>query len=355
MVYYFAQFFQGKTQTPLMNVSMYLAGIQLCWVIYSCMFFLVYDFFRLVNRFVRLPGKSDDPDRPGKSDVPDRSIRKRLPNLLGILKYHAQKALCGGLSVFLIAGLITASGFYPPAHIALTPYEISLPAEDTQLKSLNAVMISDAHIGVSIREKELRKIADRINALTPDIVFLLGDIFDEGTTDALKEQASDILSGIRAKYGVYYILGNHDDYMGGTLKQVSYFDTETVTPLIDETRLIDDAFYLIGRADNPEKRASLPALEQKINRDLPVILLDHRPTSPNKEGSALVSLQLSGHTHNGQIYPSQLFNFSKNSIRYGLRKINDTELLVSSGVGTYGIPIRIASRSEIVQLKIIFE
>jgi predicted MPP superfamily phosphohydrolase len=327
-VWYFTQLFQGKTQSGFINILMVLAGIYLLMFAYCVTLFLITDLFRLINKIVKFPERV-------------RNFGKNI--------YR------NGLTIFVIAILLTVYGFWQPHHFVVKPYDLTLDARASQIEELNIVMISDAHVGASVRGNELAEIREKINALNPDVIVLDGDIFDEGTTDKLKEVTSEEFKKLKAKYGVYYTIGNHDDYMGGTAKQISYFDNSVVTPLIDETIKVADSFYLIGRADSPAKRASLTELTADVTQDLPVIVLDHRPTIKETSEDPLVQLQISGHTHDGQIYPGILTRPTAKSGKYGLHKVGTCELLVSCGVGTYAVPVRIGSTCEIVQLKINFE
>jgi len=143
--------------------------------------------------------------------------------------------------------------------------------------------------------------------------------------------------------------------MGQTEKQIAYFEAAGIKPLVDETLLVDGSFYLIGRKDGPKVREDLDALLMGVEEDYPVIVVDHRPTMLSAAESAEVDLQLSGHTHNGQFYPAQLFQGSTPHVHYGLHRAGETDYIVTSGVGTYGVPLRLGSHCEIVRIDITFE
>lgn len=330
---YFYLFFSGKTQTTLTNILMYISGIFLCMLFYSIAMFFIYDIVRIINRISEIPEK----------------VRKR-----------AGKIFYGGLTVFIISALITVTGFIPAHKIVTTEFETTVSKKESGLNELKIAAISDAHTGVTIKEKELYEIVDKIDELKPDVIFLLGDIFDEGTTDELKEAASKAFSNLQAPYGMYFILGNHDDYTGNTEKELEYINKSGVTILLNDYVKVDDAFYLIGREDHQNRRTALAEIEKEMideyeKEPLPTIVLDHRPDYMELETSDIADIQLSGHTHNGQIFPIQTFDLFDFSMNYGLHEKGDAQILVSSGVGNYGIPIRIGSPCEIVDLTIKFQ
>jgi predicted MPP superfamily phosphohydrolase len=191
------------------------------------------------------------------------------------------------------------------------------------------------------------------NELKPDIVLLGGDIIDEGTPVDLRQYMSECFSGFKSLYGTYFILGNHDDYRGDTEAALSLFKDAGIRCLIDETVLVSDEFYLIGRNDNPLRRRPFAELEAQVTENLPVIVLDHRPKVRETELSDAVDLQLSGHTHDGQIFPFHLLDpFGFFSLNYGRYDRNGTQILVSSGAGEYAVPVRLGSPAEILVLNI---
>ena len=327
-ILYFQKFFFGETQTAFMDGLMYVAGIYLCMLFYSVGFFFIYDMLRIINHFKQFPEK---------------------------LRKFANKFFYGGLTVFIICALITVLGFYPAQKIIVNDYEAAIAQKSSGMNQLKVAMISDAHTGVTIKEKDLIEIKDTINALEPDIIMLVGDIFDEGTTDELKKKTSEVFSQLKATYGTYFVLGNHDDYTGDTLKQVKHFTDAGHNVLRNEALLVDDQFYIVGRDDRNQTRTPYPQIEATMDKDLPVLVMDHRPEYDEVSVSDKADIQLSGHTHNGQVFPIQTFDLFDIGLNYGLHKRGNCQVLISSGVGNYGIPVRIGNPCEIVNLTITFE
>ena len=146
--------------------------------------------------------------------------------------------------------------------------------------------------------------------------------------------------------GVYASLGNHDMYReeAAIVKQLK---ADGVKVLADETVNVDDKLWIIGRLDNHAfKRMETKDL-MPSTLDKPVILLDHEPNEVEKNVQLPIDLQLSGHTHNGQIFPANFIVHFANRLGYGHERINNTDVIVSSGYGFWGMPFRLGSQSEV--------
>lgn len=327
-VVYFGKFFSGEAETPFKDVLSYIAGAYLCMLFYSVGFFFFYDILRIINHFKKFPEK---------------------------IRHWASKFFYGGLTVFIICMLITASGLYPAHHIVVNDYEATISKHSSPIDNLKVVAIADAHIGVTIREDEIVEIKDKINALEPDVIMLVGDIFDEGTSEELKKFTAETFMDLEATYGTFFVLGNHDAYTGRTEQQINYFLDADVTVLYDSVELVDELFYVAGRNDSTGTRAPYSYIEKQIDKDLPVLILDHKPEYKEVSESDKADIQLSGHTHNGQVFPFQTFDIFDVALNYGLHTRGNCQVLVTSGVGNYGIPFRIGSPCEIVNLNLSFE
>lgn len=259
-----------------------------------------------------------------------------------------------GLSVLLISLLVTFYGIWNVKQIVLKEYDIVINKQ-SNIDELNIVMVGDFHLGTSIKEKELADIIEKINALSADIVFITGDLVDHATTNKLKKQAAYQLSLINSKYGTYYIFGNHEYYLGDAFAETAIIRS-SLNFLYDETALIDNSFYVVGRADVTDReRKSIDALTESLDKDKPIILLDHQPRDIEEAVAGGVDLQLSGHTHKGQIFPFGLLVKAFNGLFYGYYKIGEYQAIVTSGVGAWRFPIRVGSNSEIVYIKARFQ
>lgn len=246
---------------------------------------------------------------------------------------------------------------------AITPrvYKMAIKIHkkvDSQQKTLNIVAASDIHLGTIIGNGRLSYLVDKINSMNPDIILLPGDIVDEDLGPVIKQNLGETLKKLDAKYGVYAITGNHEFY-GGVEAATRYLTDHGIEMLRDKTLKINNSFYLIGREDRTlnqvRKRKTLQELMEDVDKSKPVILMDHQPFELDDAVKNGVDLQLSGHTHHGQLWP---FNFITNrvyEVSWGFKKKENTNIYVSSGFGGWGPPIRLGNRPEIVNIELIFD
>lgn len=272
---------------------------------------------------------------------------------------YAKTKLAAFYSVLLFASATVAGGYYIALHPVWREITIEVPKKAGSLKKLDIVMASDIHLGTLIKNSRLRYLISQINTRHPDIVLFAGDIIDEDLRPVVENDLGDDLLKIRSKYGIYAINGNHE-FIGGADAADRYLTQHGVHMLRDQVALIDNAFYVVGREDrsvdrfSSKPRKELPVLMQGVDPAKPVILMDHQPFKLQEAVDAKVDLQLSGHTHHGQMWP---LNFITNRIfliPYGYGKIGKTSFYVSDGYGTWGPPIRVGNRPEMVHIVLKF-
>ncbi len=221
-----------------------------------------------------------------------------------------------------------------------------------QHKEIRIVAASDIHLGSSIDKKRLHSYVQLINAQKPDIILLAGDITDRSFGPVLEQKMEEELLQLKAPLGVYAISGNHEHYSGVQSQIAQYLKTSGITLLEDSAALIDASFYLIGRKDYSDPhRKPLSALTIGLKPELPRILLDHQPHHLEEAVQQNIDLQLSGHTHNGQVFPGNLIVRSMYEDGYGYLQKNKTHFYVSSGLGIWGPQYRIGSQSEVVVIQ----
>lgn len=261
------------------------------------------------------------------------------------------------LLLILIIGIIVC-GSYHAKKIRINSYDIVIP-KNSAVRNLNIVFLSDIHLGNIVNNRRLQSIVDKINSLAPDLVLFGGDIIDDSIGPYLKQQMPETLKKIKSTYGVYAVLGNHD---GNALKQVNVvnnLEAGGMKVLLDEYVKIADSFYLVGRIDNNmprggSKRKALGEILHQVDKSLPIILIDHNPAKFKEALEQNVDLQLSGHTHGGQFFPISLITKRIFATDWGYLKKDDFQLIVSSGVATWGPPLRIGTNSEILKVSIEF-
>lgn len=225
-------------------------------------------------------------------------------------------------------------------------------------KEWKIAVASDIHLGNVVGRRHLRRLVDRVNAMKPDLILLPGDVIDDSIEPFLRNNMGDLLGQLKAKHGIYAVLGNHE-YIGGHINQyVEEMSKVGIKVLRDETETIEDALYVVGRKDktaesaDPFKRMGVSELVSGLDHSKPIILMDHQPTKFAQAAEAGTDVMLSGHTHRGQFAPNHFLTKRLFELDWGYMKKGAMHVVVSSGFGTWGPPIRIGSRSEIIQLNI---
>jgi predicted MPP superfamily phosphohydrolase len=258
------------------------------------------------------------------------------------------------VTVVVVAGFINAR---TPRVQKLTLHVNKVVPGD---KTLTIAMASDIHLGTIIAKRKANRLVATINELNPDLVLFAGDIVDEDLAPVIKNNLGANMGQIRSKFGVYGITGNHE-YIGGAEPAVKYLQEHGITMLRDSSIVIDGRFCLVGREDRDRSRFSgkdrkeLADLMKLADQSLPVILLDHQPFNLDRAVEQGVDLQLSGHTHHGQLWPFNYVTSAIYEISSGYRKISNTHFYVSTGFGTWGPPVRLGNRPEIVFLTLQFD
>jgi predicted MPP superfamily phosphohydrolase len=265
----------------------------------------------------------------------------------------------GLFTLFVVAGFV-GYGLWRAKEVKIVSYDITID-KPSELRGLKIALVSDLHLGNMIGYEQMKAMVEKINALKPDMVVLAGDVFD-GSYDAVDDPKgiAELYRSINATYGTYAVLGNHD--AGRTFgKMVSFFEEAGVKLLQDENMLIDDKLTVIGRKDRRpigEQGSKVKPIEELVHGvdfTKPVIVLDHQPNGINDARQIEADLLLCGHTHKGQISPGNFITKKVFEIDYGHLKTGHLNTIVSSGYGTWGPPMRIASHCEVVEINVQFQ
>ncbi len=261
------------------------------------------------------------------------------------------KNIC--VKVVVALALITFSyGYYHQLDTKIKYYDVIV---DKPLKEpLKMAVISDIHIGSGMTVKRLDKYVNDINNMRPDIIFVVGDIIDSDLR-AFTKDFKESLSKLYAPMGVYAVLGNHEYFSGDINDVISAIEESNMKLLKDDIIYFDDKeIYLIGRdsirhsVSKGDERKSIKELSSNIDFSKPVVVLDHIPRSINEEKEIGIDLQFSGHTHGGQFFPVTLIVDRMYPISQGHLKEDNFNLIVTSGLGLWGPPMRVGSDSEIL-------
>ncbi|ANY65855.1 phosphoesterase [Paenibacillus sp. BIHB 4019] len=307
-----------------------LIAIGMYWLAIFCLLLLIIPSVQLIARLLRF------------TSLPRESVFK-----------------WSGIAVpILLLALLGYGSFLAYSPVVRT-YAITIPkgaqGSDPAKNTLKIVMASDMHFGILSGKDHAVRLVERINALKPDIVLFPGDILDDQIQPYLDNGIDKIMAAIEAPYGVYASLGNHDKYNGHIEDIINAVEAGGMKVLYDESVTIGDRFTLLGRKDHSDtERAPLSELVQGLDAAKPLILLEHQPYDFDMADELGVDLMLSGHTHHGQIFPANFITQLVFENDWGYLKKEQLQSIVSSGFGFWGPPIRLGSRSEIVEINVTF-
>ncbi len=258
------------------------------------------------------------------------------------------------LGILWISILLTMIGFFNSCYPVVK--KISINTNKNLPKPIKIVALSDLHLGDLFFPKHVSDLAKRINQLKPDIVLFVGDVLSEDNSLLKHEDIGNQFKAIQSTYGVYAVPGNHE-YIGGIAKSLAYFQEHQIEVLRDST-IIRDHFIVVGRDDYSKNRFSssprkkLSELMIEDSKEIFTIVMDHQPLSLKEAQRYPVDLLISGHTHNGQIFPFNLITKSIFDNSWGLQIYNKLYYYVSCGYGFWGPPIRLGNRPEIILFEV---
>jgi predicted MPP superfamily phosphohydrolase len=260
-----------------------------------------------------------------------------------------------GIIVLSILASIFAYGTFNAYSPVVRTYKITIPKQAGTYRQLRIAMASDMHFGILSGKSHLQRLVRIVNTIKPDIVLFPGDIIDDEPGPFIQKNMREVMKQIKAPLGTYGILGNHE-YFGKKIPEfLQEMKASNVNMLLDEVVLVEDSFYLVGRRDRTERnRKSLEELMNGLDNTLPIILMDHQPYHLDQAASNGIDVMVSGHTHRGQMAPNHLVTKRMYEIDWGYLQKNKLHVIVSSGFGFWGPPLRIGSRSEVIQIDIHF-
>jgi predicted MPP superfamily phosphohydrolase len=326
------------------RISTYWIGIML----YSLLYVVLFDLLRLIAKHTKLKNT---------------------------LLFSRGSVISIGSVVVACAVATCLYGIFNARNIKVNEYSVTVNKSCGSDKHLKAVLVADLHMGYAIGVDHITNMVEKINEQDADIVIIAGDIFDnsyDGMDDPEGIKAQ--LKSIKSKYGVYAVYGNHDidekilmgftfDWGGKQLhsEKMTNFIKECDIKLInDESVLINDEFYLVGRRDTDKPgtedgtRAEISELTKDLDKTKPILVLSHEPDELQKTADAGADIDFSGHTHDGQLFPGNLTIglFWENPC--GMIKKDNMYSIVTSGVGVYGTFMRVGTDAEICSVDIDF-
>ena len=253
------------------------------------------------------------------------------------------------LRVFLPTAFaaLFAWGFFNANSTVVRHYMVAL--DKPMAQPLRIGVASDLHLdsGFFFGARELDRLAAIFAAEQVDVILLPGDVINDRPDAFYAEGMVAHLRALQAPLGVFATLGNHEFY-GDAEENAQALRSAGVQVLRDAVAIVADRVVIAGRDDDTHAdRPPLAVLLQQTRRDLPVVVLDHRPTEIMENVQTPMDIQFSGHTHNGQVFPANFIVRALYRLHYGHEQIEGKEIFVSSGYGFWGVPLRLGSRSEV--------
>lgn len=260
--------------------------------------------------------------------------------------------------------LISLLGWFNATQPVVREITLELPVRHTPPQSsLTVAALSDIHLGRLVSARHLNKLTTMIAPYQPDIVLFMGDIIDDRVgLDPVATRAA--IQKLNPPLGIWGSLGNHEYISGDINEGINFIQQSGIHILRDDWVVSGGKLLLVGRDDysgqrfNGHPRASLQNILDQVpidKRQLPLIVMDHQPHDLEEAVTAGTSLQLSGHTHNGQIWPFNWVVARVYENSYGFSQKGNTRFWVSSGAGTWGAPVRTTGRPEILLIRIHFQ
>jgi predicted MPP superfamily phosphohydrolase len=243
--------------------------------------------------------------------------------------------------------LVVAFGAINHRILRVHEYRIEVPRRSSAAREMTIVFMADLHFRELTSDRFLEELTAKVNAQRPDVILVGGDMLEGDRRNEDTGRYERAFRGMISKYGIYGVPGNHERY--SRMGSGGFLERAGITFLQDEVVSIDDALTLAGRKDSRSgDRKSVAELTASARRDLPVILLAHRPKGFDEARAAGIDIQLSGHTHHGQLFPVNLVTRRQYDLSWGHLEKDGAHLIVTSGVQGWGPPVRTVGSSEIV-------
>lgn len=248
--------------------------------------------------------------------------------------------------IILLGGYIN----YSNPDINRINISIDKPIEGDSIK---IVAISDLHLGYGTGKNRLKKFVEMINEESPDLILIAGDLIDNSLKPLYEENMAEELNRLKAPMGIYMAPGNHE-YITGIEECKNYIETNTpIKMLIDSVVPLPNGMQLILRDDQKNTiRPPVWYVMRNADKSKPLILVDHHPYGIAEKDSLKIDLQISGHTHNGQIWPGNIATDILYEQSHGYRKWEHSHVYVSSGLSLWGPPFRIGTNCDMAVFNI---
>jgi hypothetical protein len=250
--------------------------------------------------------------------------------------------------LFSLAIVASLYGMVNAACTRVKRISVKLPNLPDSWRGRTAALLSDTHLGHVRNYNFLRRIIAMLTRLQPDVVFISGDLYDGLAADV--NRLAEPWAELSVPLGAYFVAGNHDGFSGHA-KHLEAVGQSGVRVLNNE-KVDVDGLQIVGMHYHDSRRARSILQEAELDRDRPSILLTHVPSGMAIAEEAGISLQLSGHTHGGQLFPyTWICSRVWGQFNYGLKRLGNLLVYTSCGTGTWGPPMRVGTNPEIVLIE----
>lgn len=321
------------THSSLISEWIYRIGaFWLAFMLYFILTLILFDVVRMLNYFFHF-----------------------LPDMTQTLRLNI------GLFTIAFVSLIVLAGHINALNTRVQEMSLIIHKKVSGNREMKILMASDIHLGALIGDNREETLVSIIKKQKPDLVLLCGDLVDGDVASALRKNLGRHIQEIQTPMGVYAIPGNHE-YIGGIQKTIPYLESININILRDKTLTLPNGVQLVGRDDRDNRRMgdengrkTLNKLMAGLDKNFPVIVMNHQPFNLDEAVNEGVDLHLSGHTHHGQLWPFNYITKAVYELSWGFLKKGNTNFYVSSGFGSWGPPVRLGNTPEVVVFNLKFD
>jgi uncharacterized protein len=274
-----------------------------------------------------------------------------LSDIFSLFGYFKTLSINLRYIALVVAAILTIFSLFQGLRTPVVREE-KIAVSNPDLAGLKIIQISDLHLGAINGERYLKRVVDKVNSESPDIVVITGDIIDtDGKND---DNFKKIFKELKTTKGVFAVLGNHEHYHGAE-KNPAFFEEAGMALLRNKNTEVEKGLVIAGIDDLSARRQfkngdDFLNIALKNKKDGYLILLSHSPLEVEEASKLGIDLMLSGHCHNGQIWPFTIFSKMVYPYNYGRYTVGGMTLVVTSGGGTWGPPMRLFRPSEMVKM-----
>ncbi|MFD0269885.1 metallophosphoesterase [Streptomyces sp. NPDC127106] len=294
----------------------------------------------------------ENPEDRENRENPENPERSQEPEAAGIGRRLFVARAVAGVAVAAAAGTVGHGTYGVMRGPRVKRVQVPLAKLPRAAHGFRIAVVSDVHLGPVLGRAHAARIVETVNRTQPDLIAIVGDLVDGDVADL--GPAAEPLAGLRARHGAYFVTGNHE-YFSGAQQWIDHVRELGLTPLENARRALPH-FDLAGVNDvQGEREGSGPDFRAALgdrDRSRAAVLLAHQPVVIHDAVRHGVDLQLSGHTHGGQMWPGEYLADLANPTVAGLERYGDTQLYVSRGAGAWGPPVRVGAPSDITVVEL---